>query len=464
MTTTAPTTTAPTTTAPTTAAGRSTAGRGSRRGPIRRIIATSLGTGTVLAAVLTLVVFAGGPEPVITGSALLGFAVGWAVLAVLSARLTDQPQRWALVPAAVLAASGLGLLVLAPDDRVLTAAGWAWPPALLALTLWIGLRIRRSLAAGSGRRLLYPVVLVMAAAAVGGAVETVGLAADQRAYPMPGQAYDVGGHRLHLDCTGSGSPTVVLHSGLGETSAHWARIAPAAGGATRVCAYDRAGQGWSDDAPRRRQDGLQAAADLHTLLDRAGEHGPYVLVGHSIGGDHAMTYAARYPEQVAGMVLLDATSPYTVGDDAAHTGPPSAVALLPSLARLGIGRLLPTSSWSALPDPAAAQVQAFAASPRGWRNLVDEVATLPALLTQARALATLGSTPLVMLTAAGHDGDPARAAAHDRMAGLSTNSSHRLVGATHAGLVDEEHGAALSVQAVADVVQAARAGSPLPPN
>ncbi|MGY1670260.1 hypothetical protein [Geodermatophilus sp. SYSU D00710] len=95
---------------------------------------------------------------------------------------------------------------------------------------------------------------------------------------------------------------------------------------------------------------------------------------------------------------------------------------------------------------------------------VNEVATLPALLTQARALTTLGSTPLVVLTAAGHDGDPAWAAAHDRMAGLSTNSSHRFVGATHAGLMDEERGAALSVRAIADVVQATRTGSPLPPN
>jgi hypothetical protein len=103
------------------AAVASTAGRASRRGPIRRVIAGSLVTGAVLAAVLTLLVFAGAPEPVITGAALLGFAVGWAVLALLSSRLTDQPQRWALVPAAGLAATGLWLLVLAPDDRVLTA-------------------------------------------------------------------------------------------------------------------------------------------------------------------------------------------------------------------------------------------------------------------------------------------------------------------------------------------------------
>nr|WP_239522411.1 alpha/beta fold hydrolase [Geodermatophilus sabuli] len=279
---------------------------------------------------------------------------------------------------------------------------------------------------------------------------------------MPGQLYDVGGYRLHLDCTGSGGPTVVLTSGLGEFSANWARVAPAVAGTTRVCVYDRAGQGWSDDAPSEHDGG---AADLHALLARAGEEGPYVLVGHSIGGDHAMSYAARHPEQVAGMVLLDATSPYAAtGTGAVHAGPPSAVAVLPSLARLGIGRLVPTSSWSALPEPAASQYQAFAVSPRGARNAVAEAGTLPALLAQARELSTLGSTPLVVLTAAGHAADPEWAAAHDRMASLSTNSSHRTVDATHAGLLDEEHGADLSARAIDDVVRAVRTGSPVPPS
>jgi pimeloyl-ACP methyl ester carboxylesterase len=358
-----------------------------------------------------------------------------------------------------LAATGLGLLALTPDDRAMALIGWGWPPLLLALAVWMGVRLRRSLAAGGGRWLLYPVVAVMAAAAIGGIVETVGLASDQRHHAMPGRSYDVGGHRLHLNCTGSGGPTVVLQSGLGEMSANWARIAPAVSRTTRVCAYDRAGQGWSEDAPRL-QDGAEAAADLHTLLRRAGENGPYVLVGHSIGGDHAMAYAARYPEQVAGMVLLDATNPYrSPGAGSAHAGPPGAVALLPSLARLGLAQLAPTSFWSALPEPAAGQVQAFAASPRGWRNIRDETATMPALLDQARTLTALGSTPLVVLTAAGHDRDPTWLAAQDRMAALSSNSSHRLADATHAGLLDQEHGAEQSARAIDDVIHATRTGS-----
>jgi pimeloyl-ACP methyl ester carboxylesterase len=435
-------------------------GRQPRTGPIRRIIAASLATGLVGAAAVPLVV-AGAPEYVVTGSTLLAFAFGWAMLAVLSIRMTDQPQRWALVPAAGMAATGLGLLALGPGDGALTSAGWGWPPVLLVLAIWTGFRVRRSLASGSGRWLLYPVMAVMAAAAVGGAVETVALASDQRSYPMPGQSYDVGGYDLHVNCTGSGGPTVVLQSGLGELSSSWARIAPAVAGTTRVCAYDRAGQGWSDDAPRI-QDGVQAAADLHTLLDRAGEDGPFVLVGHSIGGSHAMTYAARYPEQVAGMVLLDASDPYqaTAAAGAADLSPSPELAVVPSVARLGVGQLVPSSFWSSLPEPAAGQVQAFASSPRGFRNMADESAAMPALFGQAQALTTLGSTPLVVLTAAGHDSEPAWAVAQDRMAALSTNSSHRTADATHSALLNEEDGAEASVLAIDDVVHAVRTGSP----
>jgi hypothetical protein len=100
---------------------------------------------------------------------------------------------------------------------------------------------------------------------------------------MPGATYDVGGHRLHLNCTGTGSPAVVLDNGLGETSPLWSGITGQVGQATRVCANDQAGQGWSDDAAHP-QDGLVVAADLHTLLARAGESGLYVLVGHSSRG------------------------------------------------------------------------------------------------------------------------------------------------------------------------------------
>ena len=430
---------------------------------LARVVVGAVVVGPLAAAALALGVFAGAPEHVITGSALLGFASGWAMLALLSIRMTDRPQRWALVPAAGMAATGLGLLTLAPDDRVLTAAGWVWPPLLFALAIWMAGRVRRRLPARSGRWALYPVVAVMAVAAVGGMVETVALASDQRSNAMPGQSFDVGGRRLHLVCTGSGAPTVVLQSGLGGMSSTSARIATAVGRTTRVCAYDRAGQGWSDDLPAP-QDGVQAAADLHTLLDRAGEDGPFVLAGHSTGGSYAMTYAAQYPEQVAGMVLLDPADPYRspAGHGSADARAPAGIAVLPSLARLGVGRLVPTSAWSSLPEPAAGQVQAFAASPRGWRNQRDEYAAMPALFAQAQGLTSLGSAPLVVLTTTASVHAPDFVAAHDRMAALSTNSSHRSADVTHVGLIDEQLGAAISVGAIDDVVRAVRTGAPLP--
>jgi pimeloyl-ACP methyl ester carboxylesterase len=175
-----------------------------------------------------------------------------------------------------------------------------------------------------------------------------------------------------------------------------------------------------------------------------------------------MVYADRYPEQVAGMVLLDATTPYRTAAGTTHAGPPGPIALVPSLARLGVGRLLPASFWSALPEPAASRYAAFAGSPRAWSNTVDESATMPALFGQAQGLSDVGSVPLVVLSAEGLDADPARAEAHDRMTGLSTNSSHRLADASHSGLLDEEDGAATSVRAVVDTVQAVRTGASLP--
>ena len=132
---------------------------------------------------------------------------------------------------------------------------------------------------------------------------------------MPGRLIDVGGHKLHIDCTGTGSPTVVLEPGLGEPSTAMAWIAPDVAATTRVCVYDRAGRGWSESAGTA-QDGVQVATDLHTLLDRAGEHGPYVLAGHSAGGLYVLNFARLYPDDVAGVALLDSMSPqqYTAID------------------------------------------------------------------------------------------------------------------------------------------------------
>jgi pimeloyl-ACP methyl ester carboxylesterase len=401
---------------------------------------------------------------VITGSALLAFALGWSMLALLSTRFTSQPQRWAFVPAAFMAVIAIGLLVLGPGDRVLTAAGWVWPPAMFALAVWMVVQLRRALA-GRVRWLLYPVVGFLAIGSVGGMYESVALARDDHRYGMPGRLYDVGGHRLHLNCTGSGGPTVVLANGLGETSPVWSRISTEVGTTTRVCAYDRAGQGWSDGTAHP-QDGLAVAADLHALLGRAQETGPYVLVGHSAGGSYAMIYAAQYPAEVAGMVLLDSTSPdqFTVLPDfkSEYSISRRMLAVLPSLARLGAAQVFPSSS--NFPEPAASQVRAFDTSPRQLRNMRDEHSVYHDLFKQAQALSTLDSKPLAVVTAAENAQDTKGwSEAQNRLAALSSNSQHRTADATHMGLLDDEGASGISVQAIDDVVQSIRTGTPLTP-
>ena len=196
-----------------------------RHTPVARVIAGSLAAGATAALVLTLVVFAGASEYVITGAALVAFGAGWAMLAALTTRFTSQPQRWARVPAVVMVASGLGLWVSAPGDTGLTALGWVWPPVALGLAVWMFAQVRRALS-GRSRWLLYPVVVAIGVAAVGAGVEDVAQVRDQHRWAAPGKTYDIDGHRLHLDCRGTGGPTVVLENGLSELSASWARVAP----------------------------------------------------------------------------------------------------------------------------------------------------------------------------------------------------------------------------------------------
>jgi pimeloyl-ACP methyl ester carboxylesterase len=270
---------------------------------------------------------------------------------------------------------------------------------------------------------------------------------------------------MYLDCSGSGSPTVVLANGLGEHSSSWAWITPVVAKTTRVCVYDRAGQGWSDDAAP--QDGVQLAADLSTLLDRAGETGPYVLAGHSVGGVYAMTFAAHYAAQVAGMVLVDSSSPRQFTAIPTFPGFYSlwgrVAPLLPSLARTGLARITFGTGFAGLPAAARDQEGAFVSTARDLNSQRVEYSQLPAAFTQAQALTNLGGKPLIVLTAREGQQD-GWFAAQDALAKLSTNTAHRNVGgATHEALLYEQGPALNSSRAILDVVQALRAGAPLQP-
>jgi pimeloyl-ACP methyl ester carboxylesterase len=120
----------------------------------------------------------------------------------------------------------------------------------------------------------------------------------------PGRLVDLGGHRLHVSCTGKGSPIVVVENGLGDFSFDWVLVQSRVSRFTRICTYDRAGYAWSDPGPRPRTF-AQLNLELRDALAKLGERGPYVLVGHSFGGPVVRNFATTYPHEVAGMVLVD---------------------------------------------------------------------------------------------------------------------------------------------------------------
>jgi len=436
------------------------------KGRLGWIVAGSLATGLVAALLLVAAPFIPADESAITGAVLLGFALGWTMLALLSVRFTDQPQRWSAAPALFTGVGGLLLVVFGSPMR--EALSWVWPPVLLALVIWMLYQVRRGMPSRSGRVLLYLVFAVLAISAVGGGYETVREAADANAHPMPGTLIDVGGYSLHLNCTGSGSPAVVLEPGAGEMSANMGWITPAVARHTRVCVYDRAGRGWSGTADTP-QDGAQIAADLHTLLHRAGVPGPYVLAGHSFGGLYVRIFAAHYPDEVAGLVLVDSTAsrgpakPATpaTGDKNSYNaiGRISTLASIP--ARVGLARLYAQVSFGTLPSRRGDEVRASTASASTVASTVEEYLRASASTQEAASLRDFGDKPLVVLTASvGHDA--AWMTAQNKTATLSTNSVHRVIaGATHEALVAEEKYAGATTQAILDVVNSVRHSRPL---
>jgi pimeloyl-ACP methyl ester carboxylesterase len=416
---------------------------------------------------LVLVVLPGAREHVVTAALLLSFAAGWAALAWMSTRWTDQPQRWARVPAAAMAGTGVALLAFAPGDGAMADLGWIWPPALIALAVWMIRRVRLDLHSRTRTWMVRPVCVALALAAIGGATETVLESTDHRLDAPVGQTYDIAGHRMYLHCTGSGSPTVLLSNGFGEHTPSWSWITSTVATTTRVCVYDRAGQGWSE-AASRPQDGNRVADDLHATLAQAQIAGPYVLAGHSTGGSYDMIFAHRYPTEIAGMALLDSASPEQFTALPKYPGFYSmyrrASGVMPVLARVGIGRVSASVQFTGLPTHDRDQERAFAATARDFRGQRDEFAELPTVFAQAKALTTLGSTPLIVVTA-GQGQDPGWPAAQNKLATLSTNSLHRIVpGATHIALLIDRRIAAQSSQAIIDVVIAARFHTEVPPS
>jgi pimeloyl-ACP methyl ester carboxylesterase len=321
-------------------------------------------------------------------------------------------------------------------------------------------RVGRWLARGA---LLLVVLFVLAAAGAFG-VEALNAARDRRNHPAPGQLVDVGGYRLHIYCTGPaaavGAPTVILEGMSGASVPHWSWVQRALEADERVCSYDRAGYGWSDAGPGSR-DLTNAANDLQALLAGAGEEGPFVVVGHSLGGLIARRYAADHPDRVVGLVLVDSSHPqqfvrhpeYRADIDASA----GMLQAAPLLARFGLLRLYVRGNvdFGNLPPEAQDALLASWSSTKHWQAEADALAGYDAFFEQAQALRPLDDLPLTVVTAGGN-AQSGWTALQDDLATLSTNTVHlTIAGATHASLtLNREHAERVS-DAIRDTVRRA---------
>ncbi len=225
---------------------------------------------------------------------------------------------------------------------------------------------------------------------------------DEYRYPARGEMVDVGGYSLHLYCTvEGGAPPVVMDSGLGGTMLDWQLVQPEVTKFTRVCTYDRAGMGWSERGaqPRTSQ---QFVEELHALLGNAGVEGPYVLVGHSLGGVNVQLFASQYPDDVAGMVLVDSALTDLDVLPLTESLQPSPVSMK-ILATIGVTRL-PYTLWGETPGNTSPDLEdeqaAITSHAKDIYEIADELSLLEESFKQILAASvSLGDKPLIVLTA-----------------------------------------------------------------
>jgi pimeloyl-ACP methyl ester carboxylesterase len=242
---------------------------------------------------------------------------------------------------------------------------------------------------------------------------------DRREFPQVGHSVDIGGRSLNIYCSGTGSPAVIFDSGSGQPGYSWILVQPQVAAVTRACWYDRAGYGWSDPLWKSRAS-ADIASDLHKLLRAAGVPPPYILVGHSFGGFNVRVYANQYRQEVSGMVLVDSADEFEGPVDALGPEmeePPLewrvGARVADFLFHFGLGRLIvddsnspsmgrPSRHDSALINSVEFRQKALIATL--WENRGRSAA-------QVQAIRTLGSIPLIVLTAAATQPPPGSATA-----------------------------------------------------
>jgi pimeloyl-ACP methyl ester carboxylesterase len=256
---------------------------------------------------------------------------------------------------------------------------------------------------------------------LGAAYQIAGKWWDRNRFPPRGRSVQTGLLRLNINCSGEGSPTIILDSGMGVPAIGWLLVQPGVAGFSRVCSYDRAGYGWSDAGPKPRTS-LQIAKELRALLEASGEKGPYILVGHSFGGYNVRMFTALYPEDVVGVVLVDAEHgdeerriedllPPAVKDQEKRRDQRVAMldgTLTPLTLHLGVDRLMTALGWGAdgfLPKELRQELSYL--QPRSDEAGSAEAKADSMSWDQVRSAGDLGDRPLIALTAGRpYDPDP----------------------------------------------------------
>ncbi|HUL13341.1 MAG TPA: alpha/beta hydrolase [Methylococcaceae bacterium] len=317
----------------------------------------------------------------------------------------------------------------------------------------------------SGAMALLEIAVVVAYVAWSGYLyQTMATIIDQRRYPPPGKLVEIDGRRMHIHSVGAGSLTVILEAGLGAISSGWGWIQPEIGKFTRVVSYDRTGLGWSD-TDTASPTGQRIAWRLHKLLQTSGIMGPYVLVGHSMGGLLVRIFANQYPDEVVGMVLVDASHPdqherYPEIQRHMQSGF-QLMNKIPLLTRFGWVRLteLFRSQAEGLPAKQRSESGAFLSSHRHLAATLKETLAWKTLCSEVRYARGLGNKPLAVVSA-GKDVLPGGAELQAELAALATTGTHRVVeGATHLTLLTHRDHAMSVVETIRQVVEQVREAS-----
>jgi pimeloyl-ACP methyl ester carboxylesterase len=280
-----------------------------------------------------------------------------------------------------------------------------------------------------------------------------------------GVLVEVAGRRSYIHCTGQGAPVVVLEAGMGSMSSQWAWVQPGISRFARVCSYDRAGAGWSQSV-RGPRDAAHVAADLEALLKATGEPGPYVLVGHSLGGVFARVFAGRYPASVAGLVLVDPT-PLDLSLGWSDRLQASAMTeSLPILFRLGVQPLRAQMEplGRGLPPAAREDLLGSYGSLAHLEAFRDEYRAMAASNAQAKQAVLRHDLPVTVLSAdlsmAAKQADMVKRAQaeHAQFAARFAGGRHRVIpGSNHLSLVTDPKNADQVVEEVGRLVELVRA-------